>query len=126
MARITVEDCIEKIPNRFELVLVATKRARQIAHGIAAAHPAREGQAHGHRATRDRRRQGGQDHHGRDAAIRSCRRRGAGGVSPRRHLTMQSSPRPAADTSYRTSARHRYPHNTEARRASSAPIASDR
>ena len=33
MARITVEDCIEKIPNRFELVLVATKRARQIAHG---------------------------------------------------------------------------------------------
>ena len=33
MARITVEDCIEKIPNRFELVLVATKRARQIVHG---------------------------------------------------------------------------------------------
>ena len=33
MARITVEDCIEKIPNRFELVLVATKRARQIARG---------------------------------------------------------------------------------------------
>ena len=33
MARITVEDCIEKIPNRFELVLVATKRARQIVRG---------------------------------------------------------------------------------------------
>ena len=33
MARITVEDCIEKIPNRFELVLAATKRARQIARG---------------------------------------------------------------------------------------------
>lgn len=33
MARVTVEDCIEKIPNRFELVLVATKRARQIARG---------------------------------------------------------------------------------------------
>ena len=33
MARITVEDCIERIPNRFELVLVATKRARQIARG---------------------------------------------------------------------------------------------
>lgn len=33
MARVTVEDCIEKIPNRFELVLVAAKRARQIAHG---------------------------------------------------------------------------------------------
>ena len=33
MARITIEDCIERIPNRFELVLVATKRARQIARG---------------------------------------------------------------------------------------------
>ena len=33
MARITVEDCIEKIPNRFELVLIAARRARQIAHG---------------------------------------------------------------------------------------------
>ena len=30
MARITVEDCMEKIPNRFELVLAAAKRARQI------------------------------------------------------------------------------------------------
>lgn len=33
MARITVEDCLENINNRFELVLTATKRARQIAHG---------------------------------------------------------------------------------------------
>ncbi len=33
MARITVEDCIEKVPNRFELVLIATKRARQIWRG---------------------------------------------------------------------------------------------
>lgn len=33
MARITVEDCVEKIGNRFELVLVATKRARQVARG---------------------------------------------------------------------------------------------
>ncbi|MGD9021888.1 MAG: DNA-directed RNA polymerase subunit omega [Lysobacterales bacterium] len=33
MARITVEDCLEKIENRFELVLTATKRARQIGHG---------------------------------------------------------------------------------------------
>lgn len=33
MARITVEDCLDKIGNRFELVLTATKRARQIAHG---------------------------------------------------------------------------------------------
>ena len=35
MARITVEDCIEKVNNRFELVLLATKRARQIARGAA-------------------------------------------------------------------------------------------
>ncbi|MFM7414715.1 MAG: DNA-directed RNA polymerase subunit omega, partial [Alphaproteobacteria bacterium] len=28
MARVTVEDCIEKIPNRFELVLMAAQRAR--------------------------------------------------------------------------------------------------
>ncbi len=33
MARITVEDCLEVVPNRFDLVLTATKRARQIAHG---------------------------------------------------------------------------------------------
>ncbi len=33
MARITVEDCIERIGNRFELVLLATKRARQITRG---------------------------------------------------------------------------------------------
>ena len=33
MARITVEDCLETIDNRFELVLTATKRARQIGHG---------------------------------------------------------------------------------------------
>ena len=33
MARITVEDCLENIDNRFELVLTATKRARQIANG---------------------------------------------------------------------------------------------
>lgn len=33
MARITVEDCLETVNNRFELVLTATKRARQIGHG---------------------------------------------------------------------------------------------
>lgn len=33
MARITVEDCLEHVENRFELVLVGTKRARQIAVG---------------------------------------------------------------------------------------------
>ena len=30
MARITVEDCLKEIPNRFELVLIASKRARQL------------------------------------------------------------------------------------------------
>ena len=34
MARITVEDCLQVVDNRFELVLMATKRARQIAKGI--------------------------------------------------------------------------------------------
>ena len=33
MARVTVEDCLENVDNRFELVLVATKRARQLANG---------------------------------------------------------------------------------------------
>jgi DNA-directed RNA polymerase subunit omega len=33
MARVTVEDCIEKIPNRFDLVLVASQRARGISSG---------------------------------------------------------------------------------------------
>ena len=31
MARVTVEDCLENVANRFELVMVASKRARQIA-----------------------------------------------------------------------------------------------
>ena len=33
MARVTVEDCIEKVANRFDLVLVASHRARMIAGG---------------------------------------------------------------------------------------------
>ena len=33
MARITVEDCLDVVDNRFELVLMATKRARQVAKG---------------------------------------------------------------------------------------------
>jgi len=32
MARVTVEDCLENVDNRFELVMVATKRARQLAN----------------------------------------------------------------------------------------------
>lgn len=35
MARVTVEDCIEKVPNRFELVMVAAQRARKIGSGAA-------------------------------------------------------------------------------------------
>jgi DNA-directed RNA polymerase, omega subunit len=33
MARITVEDCLDKVDNRFELVMVSSKRARQIQTG---------------------------------------------------------------------------------------------
>ena len=33
MARITVEDCLKRIPNRFQLTLVATNRARQLLQG---------------------------------------------------------------------------------------------
>ena len=33
MARVTVEDCLEKTPNRFELVLGAAKRAKQLLKG---------------------------------------------------------------------------------------------
>ena len=34
MARITVEDCLEVVNNRFELVTMAAKRARQLANGV--------------------------------------------------------------------------------------------
>ncbi|MFQ5901079.1 MAG: DNA-directed RNA polymerase subunit omega [Thermodesulfobacteriota bacterium] len=33
MARVTVEDCLRKIPNRFVLVILAAKRARQLSKG---------------------------------------------------------------------------------------------
>jgi len=33
MARVTVEDCVDKVPNRFELVILAAHRAREIAAG---------------------------------------------------------------------------------------------
>jgi DNA-directed RNA polymerase subunit omega len=35
MARVTVEDCVDKVPNRFELVLLAANRARELASGSA-------------------------------------------------------------------------------------------
>jgi DNA-directed RNA polymerase subunit omega len=34
MARITVEDCLEVVGNRFDLVMMASKRARQLANGV--------------------------------------------------------------------------------------------
>lgn len=34
MARVTVEDCLNNVDNRFQLVLIATKRARQLANGM--------------------------------------------------------------------------------------------
>lgn len=34
MARITVEDCLDHVDNRFDLVLLAAKRARQLANGV--------------------------------------------------------------------------------------------
>ena len=33
MARVTVEDCVDKVPNRFELVMLASHRAREISSG---------------------------------------------------------------------------------------------
>ena len=33
MARVTVEDCVDKVPNRFELVMLAAHRARQLSSG---------------------------------------------------------------------------------------------
>jgi len=33
MARVTVEDCLENVDNRFDLVMVATRRARQLTNG---------------------------------------------------------------------------------------------
>lgn len=36
MARVTVEDCLDKVDNRFQLVLLSAKRARQLARGAEA------------------------------------------------------------------------------------------
>ena len=33
MARVTVEDCVDKVPNRFDLVMLAAHRAREISSG---------------------------------------------------------------------------------------------
>jgi DNA-directed RNA polymerase subunit omega len=39
MARVTVEDCLEKVDNRFDLVILAAKRARQLTGGVEATVP---------------------------------------------------------------------------------------
>ena len=39
MARLTVEDCLENVDNRYDLVLLASKRARQLANGAEALVP---------------------------------------------------------------------------------------
>lgn len=36
MARVTVEDCLERVPNRFALVVLAAERARQLSRGASA------------------------------------------------------------------------------------------
>lgn len=41
MARVTVEDCLEKVPNRFALVHLVSKRAKQLLKGSAPTHAAR-------------------------------------------------------------------------------------
>ena len=55
MARVTVEDCIVQIPNRFELVLIAAQRARNIGRGRGSDPRPRQRQEPGRRAARDRR-----------------------------------------------------------------------
>ena len=48
MARVTVEDCVDKVPNRFELVLLAAHRAREIADETQSADALRERMIEGH------------------------------------------------------------------------------
>ena len=57
MARVTVEDCLEREDNRFALVVLAAQRTRALMKGAGAARPLEE-QGRGHGAARDRRRQG--------------------------------------------------------------------
>ena len=54
MARVTVEDCIDKVENRFDLVLLASHRARMISSGSQITLRPRQRQEPGRRAARDR------------------------------------------------------------------------
>jgi DNA-directed RNA polymerase omega subunit len=58
MARVTVDDCLHRIPNRFQMTLAATYRARQITAGASPLVDAGSGQADGNCAARNRRRPG--------------------------------------------------------------------
>lgn len=58
MARVTVEDCLDNVDNRFELVMLATKRARQLATGGKEPKVAWKRQADRRRPARDRFRPG--------------------------------------------------------------------
>jgi DNA-directed RNA polymerase subunit omega len=55
MARVTVEDCVDKMPNRFELVLVAARRARDLGSGSAITVERENDKDAVRSATRDRR-----------------------------------------------------------------------
>ncbi len=46
MAKITVEDCLEVVPNRFELILIATNRARELEKGEPAIIKVKNGEKH--------------------------------------------------------------------------------
>ncbi|AGV18163.1 DNA-directed RNA polymerase subunit kappa/omega [Vibrio alginolyticus] len=57
MARVTVQDAVEKVGNRFDLVLIAARRARQMqTGGKDALVPEENDKANGYRSTRNRRR----------------------------------------------------------------------
>ena len=89
MARITDRRLSRPIPNRFELTLAATNRARQITAGLRADGRRRPRQAHRHRAARDRRRQG-RHRDARQEPGRRCRRARALSAS----APLPSRPRP--------------------------------
>ena len=117
MARITIDDCLARIPNRFELTLAATNRARQITAGSAPLLDADRDKPTRHRAARNRRRQGRH----RDAA-EDRRRRPVDLSHSHRHRTSapcrKSSSSP--DT-WGTTCRRRTSRSSSARSSSPRP-----
>ena len=88
MARVTVEDCLQNVDNLFQLVLLASQRARRLANGAEPTVPIENDKADGAGAARDRRRQ----HHARDAAR-------AGAAAGVRGARAPSTNRPSAHRS---------------------------